>query len=238
MKYFLLLVTVAVITFSCGTIKPQEHSDYSSIPQSDTLITQSLFTDKNASITEEDIQKVLDGNYQLPQRLRIAIVKLDNPQFRRYYLDYWTDENYLKSQQAYLDLFSEKISESPRVSKLSIMPDLLIPRTPTLTNIREAAVRMQADVVVIYSISGDLYSKNKFFNKPDIKAFATTQLIMLDVRTGLIPFSTIVTKDYLSQKLKDELDNSETRNRIQNEAVLLTINDIGKQVSGFLSPGK
>ena len=94
---------------------------------------------------------------------------------------------------------------------------------------------MQADVVVVYAITSDIYSKYKLFSKPDIKAFATTQLIVLDVRTGLIPFSTIMTRDYLSQKKKEELSNSEAASRVQNEAVLLTINDIGQKITQFLN---
>ena len=89
--------------------------------------------------------------------------------------------------------------------------------------------------MVVYTITSDIYSKYKLFSKPDIKAFATTQLIILDVRTGLIPFSSISTKDFLSQRKKEEVDNSEAASRIQNEAVLLTINDIGQQISGFLN---
>ena len=147
-----------------------------------------------------------------------------------------SDEQYLKTQQSYLDLFADKLKRSSRVTKLNIIPDLLISKTPSFTNIREAAVRMQADVVVVYAIASDIYSKYKLFSKPDIKAFATTQLIIMDVRTGLIPFSTIVTKDFLSQKKKEELDNTEAASRIQNEAVLLTINDIGQKITEFLNP--
>ena len=115
------------------------------------------------------------------------------------------------------------------------MPDLLISKPASFTSIREAAVRMQADIVVVYSIAGDIYSNYKFFTKPDIKAFATTQLIVLDVRTGLIPFSTVVTKDVLSQRKKEELNNSEASSRIQQEAVLLTINEIGQKIKDFLT---
>ena len=121
------------------------------------------------------------------------------------------------------------------MTKLSIIPDLLISKSPSFTNIREAAVRMQADIVVVYAVTSDIYTKYKAFSKPDIKAFATTQLIILDVKTGLIPFSSIVTKDLLSQKKKEELDNSEATSRIQNEAVLLTISEIGQKISAFLN---
>jgi hypothetical protein len=164
--------------------------------------------------------------------LRVAIVKLENAQAKNYY---WNDEDYLKTQQAYLDLFSEKFKQSPRVVKLSSIPEILVSKSPNYTSLRESAVRMQADVVVIYSIVSDIYSRYKFLNKPDIKAFATVQLIILDVRTGLVPFSTVVTRDYMSQKRKEEMDNAEARNRIQNEAVLLSINEIGEQVTRFLA---
>ncbi|UKM66573.1 hypothetical protein GSB9_03163 [Flavobacteriaceae bacterium GSB9] len=195
-------------------------------------ITQSLFNDKTSTISEENIQKILDGNYSLPKNLRVSLVKLESTQNRRNY--YWNNEEYLKSQQEYLDLFTTKFKQSERVQKVSKIPDLLISNNPTFTNIREAAVRTQSDIVVIYSINSDLYSKYKLFSKSDIKAFATTQLIILDVRTGLIPFSTIVTKEYQSKRQENELNDSEAANRIKNEAVLLTIQEIGERINKFL----
>ena len=232
MKQITLLIATIILLTACGTTRPSFDSSNAKFSSGDTLITESLFNDRTSTISEENIQKILDGTFKLPQKLRVAIVRLEpTSQLKRY----WSDEQYLKTQQSYLDLFSEKFKQSPRVTKVSIIPDLLISKSPSFTNIREAAVRMQADIVVVYSITSDIYSKYKFFSKADIKAFATTQLIILDVRTGLIPFSAIVTKDYLSQKKKEELDNSEASSRIQNEAVLLTISDIGQKITEFLN---
>ena len=236
MKQAFLSIIVIISITSCTTPKQLVTNSGLDNPGNDTLITQSLFNDKTSTISEENIQKILDGNYNLPQQLRVAIVRLENVlQSRRYYWNYWSDEQYLKTQQSYLDLFSEKFKQSSRVINFSIIPNLLISHSPSFTNIREAAVRMQADIVVVYSITSDIYSKYKFFSKPDIKAFATTQLIILDIRTGLIPFSVIATRDILSQKKKEEVDNSEATNRIQNEAVLMTIQDIGQKITEFLN---
>lgn len=233
MKQITLLIATIILLTACSTTRPSVNSSSNpNFSSGDTLITESLFNDKTSTISEENIQKILDGAFELPRKLRVAIVRLEpTSQLRRY----WSDEQYLKTQQSYLDLFSDKFKQSSRVTKISIIPDLLISKSPSFTNIREAAVRMQADIVVVYSITSDIYSKYKFFSKADLKAFATAQLIILDVRTGLIPFSAIVTKDYLSQKKKEELDNSEASSRIQNEAVLLTINDIGQKITEFLN---
>lgn len=236
MKQATLVIFFLILLTACGTTRQLNDSAGSNAPGSDTLITQSLFNDKASTVSEENIQKILAGTYKLPEQLRVAIVKLEpaSPS-KRYYGNYWSDEQYLKTQQSYLDLFSDKFKQSPRVIKISIIPDLLISKSPSFTSLREAAVRMQTDIVVVYAITSDIYSKYKFFSKPDIKAFATTQLIILDVRTGLVPFSSIVTKDFLSQKKKEELDNAEAASRIQNEAVLLTINDIGQKITEFLN---
>jgi len=236
MKEMSLLTALALLLFACRTTQPLSSNPEMAGFNGDTLITQSLFNDRASTISEENIQKILEGTYKLPQQLRVAMVRLEpSQQLKRQYWYYWSDEQYLKTQQSYLDLFTSKFKESSRVTKLSILPDLLVSKTPSFTNIREAAVRIQADIVVVYTITSDIYSKYKLFSKPDIKAFATTQLIILDVRTGLIPFSSISTKDFLSQRKKEEVDNSEAASRIQNEAVLLTINDIGQQISGFLN---
>jgi hypothetical protein len=236
MKPTFLLILLIALTTACSTSRRFDSSSTASAPSLDTLITQSLFSDRASTISEENIQRILDGSYKLPQQLRVAMVRLEStPQLKRYYWNYWADEQYLKTQQSYLDLFTDKFKQSARVTKLSTVPDLLVSKTPSFTNIREAAVRMQADIVVIYAITSDIYSKYRLFTKTDLKAFATTQLIILDVRTGLIPFSTIVTKDYLSQKRKEELDYAEAASRVQNEAVLLTINEIGEKITEFLN---
>lgn len=235
MKYLIYLILIIALS-SCSISRPIGQSTQGILTQGyyepEPPITKSLFDDKASTISEENIQKILDGSYTLPKNLRVSLVKLESTQNRRNY--YWSDEEYLKSQQEYLDLFTAKFKQSERVQKVSKIPDLLISNNPTFTNIREAAVRTQSDIVVIYSINSDLYSKYKLFSKSDIKAFATTQLIILDVRTGLIPFSTIITKEYQSKRQENELNDNEAANRIKNEAVLLTIREIGKRINSFL----
>lgn len=222
-----------VIFFSSCSPSRYVSSDGSG-EENDPPITQSLFNDKSSTISEEHIQKILDGTYTLPKQLRVAVIKLEGQQ-KRYYWNYWSDEAYLKTQQAFLDSFTSKFQQSPRVTKLTAIPEMLLSKTPqSFTTLRESAVRMQADIVVVYSINSDIYTKYRGLSKPDIKAYATTQLIIMDVRTGLVPFSTIVTRDFLAVKKKEELDLAESRNRVQKEAVLLTINEIGNQVTEFL----
>jgi hypothetical protein len=235
MKSFTLLLLAAIMV-GCGTPHQANFGMYTQgtggYEATDPLITQSLFSDKASTITEENIQKILDGDYKLPAKLRVAIVKLETPQKQNAF--YWNDEEYIRNQQAYIQTLTEQLTRSPRVAKVTLVPELMIGKPLSITNLREAGVRMQADVMIIFTSIGDLYSKYKFFSKADIKAFATTQVVVLDTRTALVPFTYITTKDVLSQKSAADLDYSEARKRIQNEAVKLTISDVGDKLVAFL----
>ena len=140
MKQVTLIILIAIAISSCETAKQTAYSSNEGYANGDTLITQSLFNDKAATISEENIQRVLDGSYKLPQQLRVAIVKLESSSQRRNYWYYWNDEQYLKTQQSYLDLFAGKFKQSSRVAKTFSVPDVLISRSPSFTSIREAAV--------------------------------------------------------------------------------------------------
>lgn len=234
MKNLLGLLAFVSLMSSCG---PSYQTSYSG-NYGDPPITQSLFSDKSATISEENIQKILDGNYSLPKQLRVALIKLESTQ-KRHYWNYWSDEAYLKTQQAYLDSFTAKLKQSPRVMKITSIPEMLLSKAPaSFTTLRESAVRMQADVVVVYAINSDIYTKYRSFKRPDVKAFATTQLIIMDVRTGLVPFTTVVTRDFMGPQNKTDIETDEARSRVQNQAVLMTINEIGDQVTKFLSKGQ
>ena len=242
MKQIILFVLTVLLLSSCSTTSYVSDDNeilargYGVVTNEPT-ITQSLFADNNSTISEENIQKILEGTFRLPDNLRVAVVKLESKQIGRMY-GWWTNEEYLKTQQSYLDLLTEKLKSSPRVEIISVIPDILISNNPTFVAIRESAVRTQADIVAIYSINSEIYTRSKAFARADIKAFATTQFILLDVKTGLIPFSVTITKDYQSRRNETELDDSEARNRIKNEAVLLTLNEIGMQLIDFLDKEK
>lgn len=236
MKKLGFLFLTGVVFASCTATKQISNPHEYTYVNNDPPLTKSLFDDKSSTISEENIKKILDGNYNLSHNLRVAFVRLESSQNQRRY--YWSDEQFLKSQQQYLELLSDQFRKSDRVKHISTIPDILISKTPTFTTIREAAVRTQSDIVVIYLINSDIYSQYKMFSKTNIKAFATTQLVILDVRTGLVPFTTILTKDFQDKKSDSDLNESEAMSRIKNRAVLLTIDEIGKQVTEFLNKGK
>ena len=146
----------------------------------------------------------------------------------------WNDEDYLSSRQRYLTAMTSNLEQQERMNKVTLIPDIMLASNPTFTSIREAAVRLQADVVLVYSIKGGTYSKYKVFSADEYKAFATTQILIMDVRTGLVPFTTVITRDYTSKKQKNDFNNSEAEKRTQEEAVALTLKEVCESINTFL----
>ncbi|MCL1868753.1 MAG: hypothetical protein FWF72_07430 [Paludibacter sp.] len=241
MKNIFVLIIILTAFYSCSTMEMANAGYDNQGNSGKPVITQSLFTDKNATISEENIQKLLDGVYTLSDKMKIAVVRFADGKNNKQYF-YWNyynqrgNEEYLKTQQEFLELFTKKFNETGKVSEVFVVPDILLASNPSFTNIREAAVRTQSDVVAIFTITSELYTKRKIFSKLEIKAYSTIQFVLMDVRTGLIPFSTIVTKDFQAFRAKEETDfnKEEASERVKKQATLLSIEEIGQQLKTFL----
>lgn len=236
MRKFACVVLVLFAFSSCVAVKetPNGYLVERSQGMPDDGITRSLFDDKESKISEENIQKILEGKYTLPPNLRVALVNIEgsSPSNRRFM---WNDEDYLASNQQNLATIISNLQAQPRVEKTTLIPNVMLSSTPTFTSIREAAVRMQSDIVLVYSVKKGLYSRYKMFAADEYKAFATIQALIIDVRTGLVPFTTVVTEDYVSKKEKSDFNENEAINRTQEGATLRALDKICSEIDVFLN---
>lgn len=114
MRTILFTLLTAALFTACGVTRYPTPTlpGYNMESQTGEPITQSLFTDRDATISEENIQKILNGTYEMPQQLRVAVIKFDG---RRSY--YGNEEDYLKNQQSYIDTLVEGSKRSGRIQK-------------------------------------------------------------------------------------------------------------------------
>ena len=197
-------------------------------------ITESLFDSKDRTISEADIQRMLDGRIRLPDTVRLAVYRFGGTSTKRYYSMQWNKEEYLKTQQSFLDTLVTELMPLPRVEDVFLVPDMLTRERPNITQLREAAVRLQADLLLVFAVHSDIYYKYKTFQKNKSKAFATCEAILLDTRTGVIPHSSVVTRDSLVVKEKEDWTNEELRKRAENAAISLSLVETGRRVADFL----
>ncbi len=231
-----IFVILSILIYGCGGNRslsaPEVRSagvDYDPDP-----IHQSLFDSKERTISEENIQKLLNGKLALPDTIRIALYQYSKSPRNRYYYGYTSDEDFLKAQQSFVDTLVKTITKASRVKKIVLIPNLMISSTPGITSMRETAVRLQADLLLVFSITSDLYYKYRVFSKDEAKAFATTECMLMDIRTAMVPFSTIVTRDYYAKKTAADANLDELRKRTERMAIMQTLTETGNRLVDFI----
>ena len=196
-------------------------------------ITTSLFKSTDSTISEADIQRILDGDITLPSTLRIAVLNLASTQ--RNYSYYYSRESYRSLQATYFDTLRSALTASGRTSRVSLLPKLLTGTDPNIFSLRESAVRMQADALLIFSVESNIYAETKIFKSDEIKAYATVEGLLLDIRTGIVVFSSTVSADATGTRLESDTGASDARQRIQAEASLKATGMLAGEVGAFLS---
>lgn len=237
MKNFTVIIILTIILGSCATAPRMADTDirYQKEPE---IIEQSLFSSKDKTISEDDIRRLLDGKIVIQDSLRVALFNYSfhsrgNSYFNYYYP--WNDEEFLKTQQDYITTLTSGIEESEKVDKIILMPSIMANEKSSITNLRETAIRLQADFLLVYSIKSDIYYKYKAFSADETKAFATVETFLMDSRTGVIPFTTIVTKESFLKKSSNEMTTEELRKKAEKMAVVDALSEIGIQLSEFLN---
>lgn len=227
---YILLVTIFLM--SCMSSANVVYED----PVSQDVIEESLFSSDTDVLSNEAVQKILEGTISYPDNIRIVILKIPNTRndIRYYGYYYWRSEEYIDLQEEYNTIMTDTFAGNDKIETVKILPSIMIPQKITIPNMREAAVRMQADALVVYKIQSDIFEKFRLFRHNQVKAFATCESFLLDTKSGIIPFSTVITEKYLTEKIKDDADGLETKKRAEKEAIKLSLQKLCIQINKFL----
>ncbi len=109
-------------------------------------------------------------------------------------------------------------------------PDSLIEGLMT----RQLAWPAQIAALLVYRPSCRVYERVPFVGSPQYRAQCTLEAVLLDTRSGVIPFATVVTRERVTQKQRGEFDLSETLRRGQMEAIVLALHEVGSRLGEAL----
>jgi hypothetical protein len=204
-------------------------------------IATSLFPSDQAILADEAVARILSTKLELPVKAKMALMKFPDAEGGwPYTAHYWRDEEHLKLLQAQVDTLAEALLKSEQIGEVTPLPSLMTPTRVSLPVLREAAVRMQADLLLVFRVGTDKYSQYRFFSKDKARAYSTCELVLLDVRTGLVPFSRVVSRERLEVKQPGDLELSETMRRAEQasaaDALQVAAEDLVKFIK--LAPRK
>jgi hypothetical protein len=238
MRIALLLAVSVLGTFGCATVPWHTDSVYAegSLYLREPRLAEgavgfqdkSLFPADQAVMPNEALAQVLNTKIAFPAKARIAVVRMGAQ-----YWGFWT-EDLTRLDQTITSDFLKKVEESPRVARAAVVPSIIMPPRITVPLLREAAARTQSDLVLLYQISTRSFSRSRAFRRDETRAYCVVEALLLDVRTGVIPFTSIQTETWSAQRTKEDVDFSETVQKAEVAAAGVALRRVADEVVAYL----
>lgn len=224
-----LTILIIFITTGCASVSTVDRSDDYYHPSTLADNDEPLFGNTVGTITDKDIKRILNHQVKLPSKNRIAILNLSNNSYWQNYSSDFTQLN--KSMAAN---FIDRLRKSPRIYDASFLPGMLVPGKRTVPFLREAAARYQADLLLAYRSSCRTFQKYRFVKPDETKAYCSVEAVLLDVRSGIVPFTILSSNEFNAKKEKGDVSFNETIKKAEMEAVAKSLKEAASRLNLFL----
>jgi hypothetical protein len=190
----------------------------------------SLFKSDTEILSDSAIRRILEFSLRLPASSRIAVLQLAE---RSLYTDYWSRISHAPATVP--ERLLAALRASPRVSHASFLPSLLVPKDRSVGHLREAAARYQADLLLVYSTDCRSYERYRFLASSQVKAVCQIEAILIDTRTGVVPFTSAVRQEFEARKTSQDANFNDTVRRAELAAIESGLSATGEKAVAFLS---
>ena len=170
----------------------------------------SLFKGDQAVLSDQDIARILGTHIDLHERHRLAILSLGAQ-------SWWSDELAEVEARNSSDLLAA-FKASPQFTDVRFLPSLLVPEKRTVPYLREAAARIQADLLFVYNTRIETFRRDRLFKSDEVHAQCIAEGVLLDVRTGIVVHTGRSTQNISMQKTASDLNFSETVASAESQA--------------------
>lgn len=173
-------------------------------------LQQSLFRGDQAVLSDQDIARILGTQLRLTDRHRLAILSL-NPTYS------WS-EDLAELENKNSDSLLQVLKASPQLTEVQFLPSMLVPEKRTVPYLREAAARVQADLLFVYAARIQSFRRDRFMKPDEVHAQCVAESVLLDVRTGIVVHTAHATENIAMKRTPSDANFDETVARAQSEA--------------------
>jgi hypothetical protein len=188
-----------------------------------------LFSDQDSLLSDKDIERILDYRVKLPNKSRVAILKLSKDNYWRFY-----SNDFAQLSDSVATEFIGELRRSSRVYDASYLPSMLVPDKRTVPFLREAAARYQADLLLAYRSDCRSFEKYRVIRPNETKLYCTLEAVLLDVRSGIVPFTVVSSNESSGYQNNADTNFRETIAKAEMEAVTKCLGDVAKSINKFL----
>lgn len=222
-----LLLVGACVAPASTMSRPDSYYDAAFLQKS--AATESLFSGDAAVLSDEAIRSILNYKYVPPAQSRIALLP-----FGREVWSGWSEELALSTERMKSGVI-DRLLASPKIYDASYLPSILIPNTRTVPHLREAAARYQADLLLVYRSYCRSFERHRIFSANESRAYCGVEAVLLDTRTGLVPFTSIASHTFDIKKNAADTNFRETILKAQLAATAEALSKVSGEIVEFLS---
>jgi len=191
-----------------------------------------LFSGDAALLSDADIDRILGYHYVPPDHARVAVLALGQEGW------FGFSDELSRSGEDVRGVFTTRLKGSSVVTSAAYLPALLIPSKRSVAAYREAAARFQADLLVVYQTACRTYEKSRVFSANSAKAYCNVEAVVLDVRTGLVPYATSATREIAVNQGANDINAYEMLRKSELGAIADALGKIGADIAAYLNSGK
>lgn len=231
MATFIRLMTLMslVSLAGCSTVSSMPRPDYAAAARASQ--EGSLFPGDAATMDDKAVANALTFRVSVPARIRLAVLELPDRGTMTDWI-YWQSDREAQGD-VYPD-FIAALRASPRLYDAAYLPGLMVPDKRTLPYLREAAARFQADMLFVFQTRCDMATDIKLFTPDEVRADCLVQAVVLDTRSGVVPFTSVATESVDAKKGDADTNFSVTVRNAKNAAVQKALLSIAHDTLRFL----
>ena len=239
MRRIILCIVIGMLASACGDKAGTLHHT-ARYAERDTL-SVGLINDKDAKLSNEAIGQLLSSKIVIPKRVKLAIANLGHQSFddwRRsyrpnYYVSHVERED-LEFLRAQLAATKTVMRDSKLLGEVTLVPPLLLPESPGLTQLRESAALMQAELLLVHRSRSQVVTDINIFSPSEFTSRVELETALIDVRTGAIPFAE--TYDVSKTVTNRDRTWNQARKLAEQQALEEAAASLGKDLTEFLAP--
>jgi hypothetical protein len=213
----ILLTMIIVASLTWGCMKKMAMAPPPPPPPESILgdegtgsLQESLFKGDQTVLSDQDIARILGTQLTLTDRHRLAILNLS--------ANYLWSEELADIETKNFDNLVRVLKSSPQLTDVRLLPSLLVPEKRTVPYLREAAARVQADLLFVYTTRIQTFQRERFLKAGEVHARCVAESVLLDVRTGIVVHTGRATENIDMTRTPSDLNFDETLARAESEA--------------------
>ncbi|MGZ3726629.1 MAG: hypothetical protein ACXWQQ_12550 [Pseudobdellovibrio sp.] len=215
---FILLGTFALGLLGCAS----ESTNLIHVQEAQAFSDEKTVFYSNDSLPETQVPSLLNAKVKLPQKVKIAVIKLQSKQDQDAYHSYRTEKDLTQEAQnnseTYLLELIEYLSQSLRNHEVKtvLVPDSLVPAQANIKWMRNLGVTMQADLILVVDSRNDRYRDKQIIKNGIAMSISSADTYLIDARTGIILETSSYTKDAFTEKTSQDFDVYQTLDRARS----------------------